>query len=442
MSDGVPRRHFVKAAAATAAVGPKIRAPGRPAPSDRLRLGFIACGGRARYLMNVFKRFSDVDIPVICDVIEPRMDQAIEILSADPSPQKPDRVVEYQQVLDRKDVDAVVISTTEHWHALPAVHAAQAGKPFFVEKPLSHSIAEGRLMVEAADRYGVVAMMGTQQRGGLHFQKAVEVVQSGRLGKIGLVECWNYHNTKQRVGRAPDSDPPPGYHWDLWLGSAPKVPFNRSRLPYSWWFDYGGGMMTNWAVHHVDVIMWAMRVSAPHSASCSGGKLVIDDLADTPDTIEASWEFPGFVMQYRYRGFNSFHPLQSRPNHHGIAFYGNQATLVLDRSGYEIWSDANPKERIEVVLAEDPYFPGTVNRGEQDGPWHRTFLDCVKANRQPPVDLETSHRATVCCLLGNIAYLTGRKIIWDAGTEQITDDAEAAELLDPARRKGFELPRL
>ncbi len=441
MSNGVSRRQFMKAAVVTAAVGPHTRAPGRP-PSDRVRLGFIACGGRARYLMKVFKRFPDVDIPVICDVIEPRMDQATEILSADPGSQKPDRVVEYQRVLDRKDVDAVVIATTEHWHALPAVHAAQAGKSFFVEKPLSHSIAEGRLMVEAAEKYGVVAMMGTQQRGGLHFQKAVEIVQLGRLGKIGLVECWNYHNTKQRVGRAPDSDPPPGYHWDLWLGSAPKVPFNQSRLPYSWWFDYGGGMMTNWAVHHVDVILWAMRTSAPRSASCTGGKLVIDDLADTPDTIEASWEFPGFVMQYRYRGFNNFHPLQSRPNHHGIAFYGDAATLVLDRSGYEIWSDANPKERIEVVLAEDPYFPGTVNRGEQDGPWHRTFLDCVKAKRQPPIDLETSHKATVCCLLGNIAYLTRRRIIWDAGTEQITDDAEAAKLLDPARRKAFELPRL
>lgn len=437
------RREFVRAAAGTAAgLAPAIGASGRPAPSDRVRLGFIGTGGRGRYLMNVFKRFPDVDIPVICDVIEPRMDEAMGVAAAAPNPQKPQRVVEYRRILDRKDVDAVVIATNQHWHGLPAIHSSLAGKPFFVEKPLSHTVVEGRVMVEAAKKHGVVAMIGTQQRCGKHYQEAVEIVRSGRLGKIALVECWNYGNAGSRVGRAPDSDPPPGYHWDLWLGPAPKVPFNPCRLRSSSWWDYGGGMVTEWGVHHVDIILWAMGVESPMSAVCTGGKFVVDDMADAPDTVTACWEFPNFMMQYFYRGTNSFHVVPSMPHRHGIAFYGNQATLVLDRFGYEIWSDSKPDEKIQAVPGEAPYFPDFVKRGEQDGLWHRWFLDGVKENKKPPFDLELGHKATVCCQLANIAYRTGRKIRWDGSKEQIVGDPEAARLLQRPRRQGFELPEV
>jgi predicted dehydrogenase len=379
--------------------------------------------------MKIFDQFADVDVPVVCDVLESRMDAAVRILASGSHPDRPDRIVQYQRVLERRDVDAVVIATTEHWHGLPYIHACQAGKHIFVEKPLSHTVVEGRAMVEAAKKYGVISMMGTQQRAGEHYRKAVQIVQSGRLGKIALVECWNYHNTGNRVGRAPDTEPPPGYHWDLWLGPAPYVPYNPTRLSYSWWFDYGGGMMTNWAVHHIDVILWAMQVKSPESAVCTGGKLVVDDMSDTPDTIEASWEFPGFVMQYRYRGFNNFHTVQQRPHHHGICFHGNRATMVLDRFGYEIYDDSNPAKSVEKE-------PGS----EQDGPWQRQFVDCVKEGRNASLDLELSHKATVCCLLANIAYHARRRIRWDGENERIIGDEEASRLLDRPRRKGFELP--
>jgi len=437
MSTKMDRRHFIisstgyAAALAVAALAPAIRAEERRPAMERLRLGFIACGGRARQLMKIFKEFPDVEIAMVSDVLEPRMDAAIRLLAAEPNPHKPEAVVEHERILERKDIDAVVIATTEHWHGIPHIHACQAGKHIFVEKPLSHTIVEGRAMVQAAKKSGVIAMMGTQQRGGEHYKKAVEIIQSGRLGKIALVECWNYHNTGNRVGRAPDSAPPPGYHWDRWLGPAPYVPFNPTRLPYSWWFDYGGGMMTNWAVHHIDVILWAMGVESPKTAVCTGGKLVVDDMSDTPDTIEASWEFPGFVMQYSYRGFNNFHTVQQRPNHHGICFHGNKATMVLDRSGYEIYNDSEPGKAVERE-------PGS----EQDGPWQRTFIDCVKEGKQPPVSLELGHKATVCCLLGHIAYLTGRRLHWDAENERIVGgDEEAARLLERPRRKGYELPK-
>lgn len=440
MTRQLNRRKFVQTTAFAAAAVPFLRLSAKESPSERVRIGFIACGGRARQLMNIMRHFPDVEILAISDVIESRMDQAMEVLSKDPYPHKPDRLVDYREMLDRKDIDAVVIATTQHWHGLPHIHASQAGKHVFVEKPLSHTIEEGRAMVQSTRRHGIIAMMGTQQRAGPHYQKAVELIQSGRLGKVALVECWNYHNTGNRVGRPPNSEPPAGCHWDRWLGPAPEVPFNRARLDHSWWFDYAGGMLTNWAIHHIDVILWAMGYADPQSVSCTGGKYVVDDLADSPDTIDAAWEFPGWLMQYRYRGFNNFHTVQSRPHHHGICFHGNKATLVLDRYGYELRNDDKPGEIAEQMSA-NPYFSERdPDRSEQDGPWQRTFIDCIKQLKQPPVSLEQSHQGTVCCHLANISHFTGRTVAWDGEQEKILNDPEAAGYLTRPRRKGYELP--
>jgi len=430
MSSQVSRRAFVAGTLAT----------GKP-PSERVRIGLIGCGGRGRSLARIVSRHADVDIPVICDVIEPRMDETAAL-------QKAERVVDYRRVLDRKDVDTVFIATTQHWHGLPFIHACQAGKHIYVEKPLSHTVVEGRAMVRAARKHGVIAMMGTQQRAGAHYQKAVEIVRSGRLGKIGLVECWNYADRGARAGRFPDSDPPPGYHWDQWLGPAPYVPFNRARLDHNWWFDYGGGVLGNWGPHHFDIVFWAMGMDSPSTAVATGGKMVIDDLADTGDLLEASWEFPGFLLTFRQRSFSNFHHLQSRPRHHGICFYGKAATLVLDRFGFEIYSNTGSRPyRLYEFPLEPPVetmegVPYADAPGAQDGPFQRTFLDCVKQGRQAPIDLEFSHRVSVCCHLGNIAYLTRRRINWDAATETIPGDPEAARLLDRPRRKGYELPKV
>ena len=201
--------------------------------------------------------------------------------------------------------------------------------------------------------------------------------------------------------------------------------------------------MTNWAVHHIDIILWAMGVTAPTNVVCPGGKFVVDDLADTPDTVEAPWQFPGFVMQYRYRGFNNFHVhvVQSRPQHHGICFHGNQATMVLDRSGYEIWEDSQPNQSVEKV--DNPRYWGDGKPGnEVDGPWQRLFIDCLKQEKQPPRDFEQSHQGTACCHLANIAYRVGRQIPWDGKKEAIAGDGEVSQLLARPRRKGLELPEV
>jgi predicted dehydrogenase len=436
------RRRFLQTtAAATAALEAFWTTRSLAAPSERVRIAYIGCGGRARQMMPMFKSHPEAEVVAVSDVNEPRMDQAMQLLAKEPNPQRAAKVVEYERILERKDVDAVVIATTQHWHGLPHLHACQAGKHIFVEKPLSHTIVEGRAMVEATKKAGVIALMGTQQRAGSHYQKAVELVRSGRLGTVALVTCWNYHNTGNRVGHHKDADPPAGLHWDHWLGPAPWVPFNPGRLNNSWWFDYGGGMMTNWAIHHLDIILWAMQASHPSAVTCAGGKFVVDDMADTPDTIQASWTFPGWLMQYEYRGFNNWHAVQDRPNHHGICFHGNQATLVLDRSGYQIWDDGSPGKVAEKVSGIPYFSEADPLKSEQDGPWHRLFIDCVKGRQKLPLNLEASHRATVCCHLANIAYRTKRNLQWDGAREKIVGDAEAGRLLDRLRRKGYELPR-
>ena len=440
------RRQFLKSVATAAAAGPFIFSSARASPNERVRLAFIGAGNRAGQTIPMFLSSPHARLVALCDVIEPRMDERMRQLAEMRDPPNPDRVVDYRRLLDRNDVDAVVISTPQHQHAIPFIHACQAGKHVFVEKPLSQTVVEGRAMVQAARKAGVVAMMGTQQRAGGHFKRAAELVRSGRLGRVPLVECWNYHNTRGRVGRHPDRpEPPAGFHWDRWLGPAPLVPYNDSRLRTNWWFDYSGGMLADWGVHLFDAALWAMDARSPTAATCAGGKFVVDDLADTPDTIDATWEFPehgGWVLRYTYRGYNSFHHFPQRPNNHGVCFHGTAATMVLDRFGYQVWDEGTSSAADPTESARgEPYFAvGQPNRSEQDGPWHRLFVDCIRGAARPPLDLEESHRSTVVCHLGNIAYRTGRKVRWDGEAEQVEGDGDAEAMLDRTRRAGYELP--
>lgn len=435
----VPRRTFVRTATAAGAATPAVFAAGSAAPSRKVRLGLIGCGGRGRQLLEVLGRFPDVDVVAVSDVFEERMGKTAEQLAALDRPHTPDLVMEHERILDRRDVDAVVIATPQHWHGLPFIQAVQAGKHAYVEKPFSHTVAEGRAMVEAARKAGVTAVMGVQQRGYPHFVAAMEIVRSGRLGRIAMVDCWNSERAGQRVGRPADADPPAGLHWDRWLGPAPSVPFNPARLNNSWWFDYGGGMLTNWAIHHLDIILAAMQATSPTTVTCTGGRFSVDDLADTPDTLTAAWQFPEFLLQYSFRSGNTFRPVQHRERRHGICFHGSRATLVLDRYGHELWEEG---ELPKLVPGEEN--PRRLKDGkpgnEVDGPWQRMFVDCVLEGRRPPMDLEEAHRSTVACHLANIAYRTGHTVHWDADRETIPGDPAANALVRGTRRAGYELP--
>jgi predicted dehydrogenase len=367
---------------------------------------------------------------------------------------------DFRRVLDMKDVDVVVVCTPDHWHAIPTILACQAGRDVFVEKPLSHNIREGRQMVDAARQHNRIVQMGTQQRSGAHFQEAVKIVQDGTLGRVTRVATWNHGNQSPHgFGNFPDSDPPPGLDWDLYLGPAPKVPFNPARFiwTFRWFWDYAGGMMTDWGVHHIDIVQWAMNVRAPRSVTAVGAKYHLRDNRDTPDTLEAIFEYPDFILTYSNRDLNR----GTAARGYGIEFHGTDATMFLDRGGYEIIPESqgqmeSPRpaylaeiERFEIESARhDPASwtrPRRMRKGrtemivgegsEQNLSHVRNFLDCVKSRRQPISDVDTGHASSSTAILGNIALRTGRTIVWDAEKEQVKDDAEANALLKRENRE-------
>jgi predicted dehydrogenase len=398
--------------------------------NERVVAGFIGCGGMGRANLRDFQR-AGVDVAAVCDVFEPNLYQAVEMTDNRAKPYK-----DFRQLLDRKDVDVVVISTPDHWHALPMIQACAAGKDVYVEKPLALTIDEGRRMVDAARRHQRVVQVGTQQRSGTHFQKAVEIVRSGALGSVRFVRVWRYGaaNLPEGIGNPPDTDPPPGLDWDMWLGPAPKVPYNRNRFlgNFRWFWDYSGGELTDWGTHLIDVVQWGMGVDAPLTAYAVGGKHYLRDNRETPDNIEVVFEYPGFVATFSHRVLNR--TIDGRA--YGVQFEGTQGVMFVDRGGY----DFRPEP--ERVGDETVPSSGAAVRGERSAqhlPHVQNFLECVKTRQRPASDVEIGHRSTAACHLGNIALRAGQKITWDAATERITDVAAANAHLKKEYRKPWSL---
>ena len=423
------RRAFLKTLAAgaaglstfgmTAASYARIRGA-----SDRIRVGMIGVGRQARGHLNGFMSERDVQVAAVCDVYRPNLDWA--------AARAPDALAhtDFRRVLDDPGIDAVVVSTPDHWHALPTVMACDAGKDVYVEKPTAKAVRESRAMVEAARRNDRIVQVGTQQRSDDHFRQAVELVRSGRLGPVSFVRTWNVGNSyPDGFGDAPDAPPPPGLDWQMWLGPAPDVPFNINRFgivfdeagDFTRWptwrhfWDYAGGMMTDWGVHLLDIVHWAMEVDAPESVAAVGGKLLLRDNRDTPDTLQATYRYPGFVCVYENRQARS-HPIDGET--YGIEFHGAAGTLYVNRQYFRLTpqpgSDLEPME----VRAR-----GAAKSHRRD------FLDSVRSRALPVCDIETGHRSSSAAMLGNVAYRTGRRLAWDAAKEEVPDDPEANALL-------------
>lgn len=298
-------------------------------------------------------------------------------------------------------------------------------------------------MVEAARRNNRIVQVGTQQRSQRHFQEAVEFIRGGGLGTVSFVRTWNYGNSYPNgFGNAPDSAPPRGLDWDLWLGPAPEVPFNQNRfgvflnpdLDYQTWatwryfFDYGGGMMTDWGVHLLDIVHWAMDVEYPLSVAALGDKFHIQDNRDTPDTLIATYTYPGFVATYENRQLNG-HGLEGHG--YGITFHGTKGTMFIDRGGFTV----TPERNADVE-------PITNTNNDSPISHQRRFLDAMRSRELPNSDIEIGHRSTSAAMLGNVAYLAGRTIHWDGDVEQVKDDPEANALLDKPYREPWVLTSL
>ncbi len=409
--------------------------------NDRIRIGVIGCGGQGRGDMNKAIRIKNVECIALCDVDDDQAAKASKMIEDLPASKPSFTGRDFRKLLELKEVDAVIIGTPDHWHALPTIMACQAGKDVYVEKPLSVAIAEGRVMVNAARKYDRVVQMGTQQRSAPHYTEAVEYVKSGKLGKIRHVRAWAYLDWKGETPVVPDSDPPPTVDYDMWLGPAPKRPFNKNRFHFTfrWYWDYSGGLMTDWGAHMIDIANWAMGIKAPNSAMSAGGKFGFpNDAMQTPDTQQVTWAFPDFNMVWEHAIGVGRGP---EAREHGVAFHGNLGLLVIDRAGWEVYpeTDAIGKKR----AYKTPGVPRS-NAGSLD--YHaahvQNFFDCMRSRKRPNSDVEIGHNSMIACHLANVAQRLGRLVHWDVEREEIVGDPEAQAYVSRAYRAPWSLPKI
>ncbi len=400
--------------------------------NERFRLGVIGCGGQGRHDINTFFRAdSTIAVPAICDVDDAMITHTQELLKKADRPEAA-TTRDFRRVLDRKDIDIVLVATPDHWHALNTITACQAGKDVYSEKPLANSIGEGQAMVDWVKKTQRVVQMGTQWRTSRHFAEAVEFVHSGQLGKIRLVRCWCALAWFKNCGRPADGPAPAGVDYDMWLGPAKERPFNPARFHFSfrWFWDYAGGLMTDWGVHLLNIAVWAMKVDFPKRVASNGGKFAFDDIGETPDTQNTIYDFGDFGLIWEHQA-GTGHGAENRE--HGVAFYGLNGTLIVDSAGWEVVPEGKKTERIKKETQE--------KNDEARVSLVRDFLECVRTRSLPAENVELGHRVTTVAHLGNLALRTGRSIEYDAENMKVIGNDQANAMLMPEYRKPWVLPK-
>jgi predicted dehydrogenase len=429
MSEEINRRDFMKrAAVATAATSLSmagISSRSVLGANDRIRLGVIGTGRQGIDNMQNFMQHG-VEVAAVCDVYQPNLEKGLKAAGG-----KAKTFTDFRRLLEEKDIDVVINATPDHWHALPAVEACKAGKDVYVEKPTCVAVEEGKRIVEAARKYKRVVQVGTWQRSNLHFQKAAQAVQDGLIGKVTFARTWNYSNIyPQGIGNPPDSDIPPGLDWDMWLGPAPKVPFNSNRFgvgdrwsTFRYFYDYANGWLGDWCVHLLDIVHWAMKVDGPTAVTASGAKFYLQDNSDTPDTLQVTFEYPTFVCTYENRLCNG----NSMYGHgYGIEFHGTDGTMFVDREGFQVYPEKVEFERKH--LGRTPAMQmDQVNDGLLDHV--ANMLECMRTRKNPASDIAIGHRTSSACLLGNVALRSKERIVWDVANERLVGGSPAAQKL-------------
>lgn len=437
----ITRRNFSKITAGAAALAgmgsasASIRTtPG--SPNDRLTVGLIGAGGMGRGNLRDMLRIPEVDCLAVADVDLRRVEASCSEVEKNRGA-RPDGYQDFRRIIERPDIDMVIVGTPDHWHALPTVLACQEGKDVYCEKPLATTIAEGRAMVRAAEKYGRIVQVGTQQRSAGHFQDAVDYVQSGKLGKIRHVRAWAYIDWTGALGNPPNEEPPPEVDYDMWLGPATKRPFNPARFHFTfrWFWDYSGGLMTDWGAHMVDVVMWAMKED-PVGAMATGGKWGYpDDIMETPDTQQSIVEFPSFSMTWEHMLGCGQGPWQRE---HGCEFHGEEGILVVDRGGWEVHpettADGEPRRYKMIPVPRQPasrdyHFAHVQN-----------FVDCVKSREKPVADVALHHKSVNACHLANIAARLRTQIQWDAESETASGHPDVNKYVNREYRAPWKLP--
>lgn len=404
--------------------------------SDKINVGLIGCKGMGWSDLSSMLKLPQVNCVAICDID----DSILDMRKADLAKLncKPTLYKDYRKLLDNKDIDVVIIGTPDHWHCLQMTDACAAGKQVYVEKPVANSINEAQQMVAAAHKYNTIVQVGQWQRSQQHFNKAIEYVHSGKLGKILKTKAWMYNGRSKPLTQVPDGSVPAGVDYAMWLGPAQHRPFNKNRFHYEfrWFWDYAGGLMTDWGVHLIDMVLLGMQVSAPVAVTAGGGKYSFPgDARETPDVLTALYDFGSFDMTWEHAmGIAGGQYGQQ----HGIAFIGSNGTLVLTRGGWEVRpeKDENKNDKIEAV----PWQPSTDNGLDN----HTVnFVEAITKKDASLLHTPIQAGAQVAMVshMGNIAYRTGEKIHWDAGKMQFNHN-EANTLTTPVYHNGWKLPKL
>ncbi|MGZ5189937.1 MAG: Gfo/Idh/MocA family protein [Flavisolibacter sp.] len=440
----ISRRYFLRNTALvttgigiTAAVPMEVLAKLRKtvSPADKINVGLIGCKGQGWSNLTSMLKIPQVNCLGICDIDDNILNARkadLEKINIRPTIYK-----DYRKLLENKDIHVVIIATPDHWHCLQMIEACAAGKDVFTEKPLSNSIIEAQLMVKAANKYNRMVQVAQWQRSHDHFKNAIAFVQSGKLGKITLAKTWMCRGGTTPLVPVPNEPIPAGVDYEKWLGPAPKKPFNKNRFHYEfrWFWDYAGGLMTDWGVHLIDMVLLGMNVDAPKSIVASGGKFVFpDDARETPDTQTVIYDYGNFQMTWEHTmGFaNGNYGLG-----HGIAFLGEKGTLLLNRSGWEV----RPEKERDALKMEAVAWQARTDNGLDKHT--ANFIAVVQSRKKADLNcsIEQGARVAINSHMGNIAQRTGEKIFWDSSKNKF-NSSKANALLVPEYHNGYKLPKM
>ncbi|MDX9883597.1 MAG: Gfo/Idh/MocA family oxidoreductase [Prolixibacteraceae bacterium] len=422
--------------------------------NEKIRVGFIGVGNRGSQLLSLFMQHPDCEVAALCDVYEPYITRNrgqvdpryLETVGGsvpqmgEKFPFKPQLYTDYRKLLEDKSIDAVCIATPDHWHALQTIHAIQAGKDVFVEKPLTKTIVEGRKMVEAQAASKQVVAVGLNRRGAESYQKLAKEIPTGKIGKVMVARAFRIANMAPHgIGKMQPEQPPKDFNWDLWLGPRAFRPYQYNIAPYRfrWWDDYSS-QMGNWGVHFLDVIRWMMGETAPSTICATGGKYAIDDDRTIPDTVQVTFEFATGALV----SFCIYEASSGKLFPEGeVELRGTKGNLYASEDGYHIIPSGG---RGSESAKEEEYKVNTQmlsdgSNGSSTGNLIRNFLDCVKSRQSPLCTLEEGHRSTSFAHLANIALATGEKLKWDAANERFTNSAEANTHLHYEYRRPWKL---
>jgi predicted dehydrogenase len=425
------RRQFLQATAITAA-GMVVHKPVKPAvfgPSDRLNVALIGCRSMGWGDLTDILNAGKTQCLALCDIDSGILNARVSEIEKTRG-NKPSAYGDYRRILDRKDIDIVVIGTPDHWHCLQFADACAAGKDIYVEKPVANSIAECDAMVNAARKSGSIVQVGQQQRSGQLWKDMVDYINSGKLGKIGRVHVWANFNYAAINAHVPDSPPPEGVDFDTWLGPAPTVPFNSQRFHGLWrmFWDYGGGLVTDWGVHLLDMALWGMNISTmPLSVHAVGGNFHFPDgMHQTFDTLSVHYRFPDFVLEWENNAGSESGPYG---RNYGLLFHGVNGVLVANRDSWQVYPE---REKIPEII---------VHTDNKDRKTHvANFLDAVRTrNRNTACTIENGSLCAKYAHLANISARSGLVLKYDDKTHKF-DNSKANKYLRPKYRKPWNFP--